>query len=42
MIFQYFMLVADNDLTRIDAIMKLPVYDFFYGVSFLIDKSKLK
>jgi hypothetical protein len=42
MTFQYIMLLANNDATKIAEIMKMPVYEFFFSVSFLIDKSKLK
>lgn len=42
MTFQYIMLIANNDATKVETIMRMPVYDFFYAVSFLIDKSRLK
>mgnify|MGYP006989408834 CR=1 FL=1 len=42
MTFQYIMLLANNDATKVAEIMQMPVYDFFYTVSFLIDKSRLK
>ena len=42
MTYQYIMLVADNDTTKIASIMQLPIYDFFFSVSYLVDKSKLK